>query len=177
MNTSVTFDAADVNYLASNLTEAQLKEELRSHDIWRASKRWCDENDSYAVGKNTFSARMKEKGFVASRGTGNKLIWLGIGLMTDEEKVTLVTSVADFPINSVTRTIQEKDSEKLIKNITEVTSSQSQLGLEDDILDGMRDYPSEHCLACGGSDFWTDFVRKSYIYGACHPKPKGGNGQ
>lgn len=43
-------------------------------DLYKAYKEWCDNNSAYAIGKNTFSARLRERGLSTSRGSGNKPI-------------------------------------------------------------------------------------------------------
>ncbi len=120
------------------LTESCIRQPSASiivADLYKAYKQWCDDNSSYAIGKNTFSARLKEKGFITDRGSRNKLIWKGIRLMTEEEKVTSVTSVTDFAYLSFTKGIQEKGKEKEVTKVTKITEPKDSA----DVWAGMPD--------------------------------------
>lgn len=132
-------------------------------DLYKAYKEWCDNNSAYAIGKNTFSARLRERGLSTTRGSGNKPIWRGIRLMTEEEKVTLVNSVTIFPIKSHPKEIQEKGSKKRVTKVTKVTNNLP------------PPYPTHSCLACGCGDYWlrqaSEWGKAEWLCSRCHPKP------
>ncbi len=125
-------------------------------DLYKSYKPWCDENDAYCVGKNTFNTRMREKGFQQDRGTGNKLIWRGIRLLTEEEKVTLVTLVTRNPETSHTRAR---------KGASRKSGNKSNL----------NNYPEKPCIQCGADEPVIDEKTGAYQCSKCqrfYPQPK-----
>ena len=101
------------------------------HKAWIS---WCAENgDTHPIGKNTFTARMREKGFQSARGTDNKLIWRGIRLLTEEEKITLSTKNSR---SSHTRARKGSSG----KNGNESNES------------NLSNYPDKPCVQCGQDD-------------------------
>jgi len=80
--------------------EIQPSASIAVAELYRAYKDWCDQNDGVVIGKNKFGNRITEKGVIKDRGAGNKTIWRGIRLLTEDEKVKKVNSVTDFPNKS-----------------------------------------------------------------------------
>ena len=131
---------------------------ITNTDFYKAYKQWCDENDTHCVGKNTFGTRLKEKGLMTDRGAHNKLIWRGIRLSTEEEKVTLVTLGTGFSQPFLREENMEKGSVKEVTKVTKVTQD-------------IPDYPSTPCPTCGGDYYLSDDNR--WLCKRCHPKPGG----
>lgn len=50
-------------------------------ELYEAYGKWCVENQENAVSKLIFNNRLTERGFIKNRGTGNKPVWRGIGLV------------------------------------------------------------------------------------------------
>jgi len=56
-------------------------------DCYKEYKQWCEDNETYYIHKNTFNKRLEEKGLTKARGTGNKMTWHGIRLLSEDEKL------------------------------------------------------------------------------------------
>ena len=119
-------------------------------ELYKAYEKWCDDNgDKYALGKKTFNARIAEKGFFGGdRGTSNKPMWRGLRLLTDDEKVTLVTKNTQ---SSLHEDIQLILPDKTVTKVTLVTTSEAKVPKRLETLD-------ENCPICGGDNIgvWPD---------------------
>jgi len=78
----------DQDLLAAFLAERcefQSSATLTVAELYKAYKQWCDDNDAYCLGKNTFNSRLQEKGLMKDKGVGNKMTWHGIRLLAVNE--------------------------------------------------------------------------------------------
>jgi len=65
-------------------------------DLYKEYLDWCVSNgDKNPLGKVRFNNKIAEKGIVKSQGAGNKTIWLGLRLLTDDEKLNLVKNESE----------------------------------------------------------------------------------
>lgn len=90
--------------------------------LYKTYKQWCDDNDTYCLGKNTFNSRLQEKGMKKDKGTGNKTIWRGIRLLFEDEKVNLVNLVTENPRKDNEHFIYRDFPENSVTNITKLTN-------------------------------------------------------
>lgn len=61
---------------------ADVTESISAAETFTAYQAYCKDNDMEPIGKRTFNDVMREHGFKDKRGTGNKLEWIGVTLVT-----------------------------------------------------------------------------------------------
>jgi len=110
---------------------------ILTRGLWDEYKTWCSENYQFQLSQRKFNERIREKGAVDGRGTGNKPIFRNIRLRKPEEKVTEVTEVTENPINSHTRARERT----LHKN-----------GNVSNLSNSLPAYPDEPCFQCGADE-------------------------
>ena len=118
---------------------------------------WSTVNgDKYFLGKRKFNERMSEKGFVKLPGAGNKLVWRGLRLLTDDEKVKTVTLVTEKSGSSLHEDNQLKLPEKEVTKITKITTAEAKVPKRLETLD--------LCPTCGGENIgvWPDGTEGYY---------------
>ncbi len=104
---------------------------ILTRDLWEYYKTWCSDNDIYQLGQRKFYERIREKGVMDARGTGNKPVFRGIRLRQPGDEVTEVNEVTENRIN----TLREASTRKtLVKNGNE---------------SNLSNYPKDPCLQCG----------------------------
>ena len=126
-------------------------------EFYRKYKSWCDDNDAHCIGKNTFNARMREKGFQSDRGTDHKLIWRGIRLLTEDEKITLSTLSTQNTVTS-SRARAKRSSPKKGNEST------------------LSTFPETPCIQCGSDEPVIEENTGAYKCSQCsryYPQPVG----
>ena len=96
-------------------------ESIDQSELYRAYKKWCEENDTYVISKPNFSNRIREKGAIAGRRHGNRATWIGIRLLTDDEAVNTVNQVNDFSESLLCEASTEKTLHKIVNGVNHVT--------------------------------------------------------
>ncbi len=138
-------------------------ESVDQAELYKTYKAWCEENDTYIISKPNFTNRIQEKGAITGKRGGNKSIWRGIRLLTDDERVIGVTGVIGFPQSF----LHEASTGKTLHNIDNSDNPDNPTTPSDDT----PDYPHERCPTCGGDDFWQPNDNR-WICGRCHPRPQ-----
>ena len=112
--------------------------EIYQSDLYKAYKKWCEDNDFPHLGKRWFGERLQEKGIKSARGNANKALWQGIRLYDDEELVNLVNSDTHFPESFLHEESLEKVSRKDGSTLTKLTK---------------LEYPGGKCNKCESEFF------------------------
>jgi P4 family phage/plasmid primase-like protien len=121
---------------------------------------WSTANgDKYFLGKRKFNERMSEKGFVKVPGAGNKLVWRGLRLYTNEEKVNLVSEKSG---SSLHEDIQLKLTGKEVTKITKLTTLEAKQPKTLATLD-------EKCPVCGSDELGLLPDGSGYYCTVCYP--------
>lgn len=138
-------------------------------ELYEAYQEWCRTNAGEELGKRKFGERLVEKGVASASGHGNKALWRGIHLLTDEERVNLVNQVEQFPESFPKRARVSESSGDLVNKVNLINHD----NLDGDTLP--PEYPTHPCRNCGCGEYWlTDDNR--WLCSRCHPKP-GSNGK
>ena len=133
----------------------QKSESIDQSILYRAYKKWSEDNDTYVITKPNFGNRIREKGAIAGRRHGNKATWQGIRLLTDDETVNGVNRDNDFTESS----------------LHEASTGKTLVKTDNPINHANPDYPDVLCH-CGSSDFWLASWGK-WVCSRCYPKPGG----
>ncbi|MFC1903728.1 phage/plasmid primase, P4 family [Chloroflexota bacterium] len=94
-------------------------------ELYKLYKAWCDENDTYCIGKNKFRDRLIEKGLRTIPGSANKTLWQGIRALSKDEKVNSVNLVSDIHVNSYTKENTREVLGNGLPKLTELPKSDS----------------------------------------------------
>lgn len=122
---------------------------ILTRELWEAYKTWCSDNDIYQLGQRKFYERIREKGVMDARGTGNKPVFRGIQLRQPGDEVTEVNEVTENHIN----TLHEASIGKtLVKNGNE---------------SNLSNYPDKPCLQCGTDEPIIDEKSGAYKCSKC----------
>ena len=60
---------------------------LSKVELYKGYENWCNESGDHPIKQRTFNNRIREKGAVDTRLTGGTKAWLGIRLLTSDEKI------------------------------------------------------------------------------------------
>lgn len=129
-------------------------------ELYKIYKKWCEDNDFPHLGKRWFGERLHEKGITADRGSGNKATWIGLRILSDDEKVNLVNYGNTFPETFLRDNSQEKVSGK---DMSELTFSYETVNPK---LTNLS-YPDKPCENCGSEFFKLQDKGKSFICDNC----------
>jgi putative DNA primase/helicase len=136
----------------------RINEKVAVKELYKAYTEWATNNDVPAITKNKFRDRLIERGLTVLLGHANHKFWNGIRLLTEDERVTLVTQVTLFTEKSSIREIQEKVPENTTTKITKVTN---QPQISNDLL-------INPCPTCGDTN--PVVYGDSFACGTCHPE-------
>jgi putative DNA primase/helicase len=107
----------EMDLLAEFLRECCLisnTETITVAELYKAYAEWAKANDFQPLGKNNFNKRLEEKGFCKCPGAGNKTIWKGIRLQSDDDKLTIQAQklilVNQFPKSNLVKENSIKDT-------------------------------------------------------------------
>lgn len=118
--------------------------------LYKVYKAWAEENDVHIISKPNFTNRIKEKGIAPGRRGGNKAIWQGIRLLTENESVNQVNAVNDFTESSLYARACEETLVKTLNNDNPIntfpTNPCLQCGTDEPIIDENMAYK---CRKCG----------------------------
>ena len=120
-----------------------------TRELWEAYKTWCNENDTYQLGQRKFYERIREKDIIDGRGAGNKPIFRGIRLLSNEEKVTEVNKVTEISESSFR---EASTGKTFIKNGNE---------------SNLSNYPDAPCIQCGADEPIIDEQYRVYKCSQC----------
>jgi putative DNA primase/helicase len=132
--------------------------------LHKAYIEWSESNgDKYYLGKKKFNDRMEEKGFVKVSGHGNKTVWRGLRLLTEDEKVNLVKMDNQNTQSSYHDDNSLKVSEKQITFLTNLTPTEAKAPKRLETLE-------ENCPFCGSANIgvWPDATPGYYCLD-CYP--------
>jgi len=138
-------------------------ESIDQGELYRAYKKWCEDNDTYVISKPNFSNRIREKGVIAGRRHGNRATWVGIRLLTDDEAVNTVNQVNDFSESLLREASTEKTLHKIVNGVNHVTPFS---------LDNPEPGELPDCPACGRNE-WT-YTPDGELLCPCGKSLKGG---
>jgi len=151
-------DAQDIlhDFLGENCI-VRINEKVSVKELYKAYTDWATNNDVPAITKNKFRDRLIERGLFVTPGHANQKEWNGLRLLTNDEKVTLVTQVTLFPEKSSIRELYKKVPEKSTTKVTKITNVET----SDKFL-------SEKCGVCGDEN--PVAYGTSFACGTCHPE-------
>lgn len=115
---------------------------VMSKELWENYKIWCAENDIYQVRQREFYNRIREKGALSERGTGNKPLFRGIRCIKDGERVTLVTNVTEKRESF----LHEASTRKTFTKIGNESNSSNS--------GKVPPYPLEKCVCGSDAGYW-----------------------
>ncbi len=127
---------------------------IATKDFWNDYKKWCAETDIYQLKQRDFYNRIRERGVMDDRGTGNKPIFRGVRLIKEGEIVTRVTNVTEFHQSFLHEAIIVKT---LVKNGNKGNSSNYENSTAAELPD---------CPACGENE-WVCLPNGDYQCGNC----------
>lgn len=136
--------------------------QVKGQDFYKKYLSWCDEQsmrERERITATTFGRRMGQKFQKSHNRDGT--IYQGVGLKCDGF-VTDGKNSEFFPISN-------PRVRNNIENPSQPVNSSQNLS-QDNVWDGMPDYPSEPCK-CGCTDYWADFKSKRFVCSNCHLEP------
>ena len=137
-------------------------ENIDQSELYRAYKKWCDDNDTYVISKPNFSNRIREKGVVAGRRHGNRATWVGIRLLADDEAVTTANQVNTFSESLLREVSTGKTLHKIVNDVNHITPFNH---------DNTESGELSDCPSCGRNE-WT-YTQDGELLCSCGHKQGG----
>jgi len=132
--------------------------------LYKAYTDWCEFNgDKYFLGKGKFNSRLSEKGFIKVPGHGNKTVWRGLRILTEDEKVNWVNLVKQNSQSSLHEDNSSKVTENQLTLLTKLTNAEAKAPIKLEKL-------GEKCPVCGKENIeamWADDESPNGFYYYC----------